>query len=60
MSAQTPMVLPHCDQHGQMEFQPHGTAEQAYCGIWYRCAHCTNTVLLPSAAIAKAVQGDGA
>lgn len=50
----TPMVLPACDQHGQMELQKPGTPEQAYCGIWYRCARCTNTVLLPSAAIGRA------
>ena len=50
----TPMVLPACDLHGQMEHQTPGTPEQAYCGVWYRCSHCTNTVLLPSAAITKA------
>lgn len=55
MSGQhTPMVLPACDQHGQMAHQPPGTPEQAWCGVWYRCQRCTNTVLLPSAAIAKA------
>ena len=49
-----PMVLPMCAQHGQMEHQKPGTAEQAYCGVWYRCGKCTNAVLLPSAALAKA------
>lgn len=55
MNAQyTPMVLPACEQHGQMELQTPGTPEQAHCGIWYRCTRCTNTALFPSAAIAKA------
>lgn len=43
------MTIPECAQHGQMHIQPAGTPEQAWCGVWYRCQHCTNTVLLPSA-----------
>ena len=51
----TPMVLPQCEQHGQMEIQPAGTPEQAWCGVWYRCTRCTNAALFPSAAL-KATQ----
>ena len=43
-----PMALPICEQHGQMEHQKPGTPEQEWCGVWYRCAKCTNTVLFPS------------
>lgn len=39
---------PMCAQHGQMAVQPAGTPEQVFCGVWYRCARCTNTVLLES------------
>jgi len=44
-----PMVLPVCTQHGQMVLQHHGTKEQEYCGIWYRCTRCGNSTLFPSA-----------
>lgn len=29
------------------------TAEQRWCGTWYDCAACTNSVLLPSAALTQ-------
>lgn len=48
-------VLPECPTHGQMELQQPGTPEQAWCGVWYRCRHCTTSVLLPSANIQPAL-----
>jgi hypothetical protein len=42
------MTQPACDKHGPMEKQSPGTQEQQWCGEWWRCQHCTNTVLIPS------------
>lgn len=43
-----PMPLPKCQEHGTMELQKPGTREQAFCGTWYRCTRCTNSVLFTS------------
>lgn len=51
----TPMVLPKCDQHGQMEHQKSGTKEQEWCGVWYRCTKCSTTTLFSSAALAQSL-----
>lgn len=41
--------LPVCPTHGeQMILQTPRTAEQEYCGTWYRCPQCENTVLYQS------------
>ena len=41
--------LPVCPTHGeQMILQTPGTYERAYCGTWYRCPQCANSVLIPS------------
>lgn len=42
------MELPQCPEHGQMELQKPGTREQEFCGTWYRCTRCTNSVLFTS------------
>jgi hypothetical protein len=46
MKTALPMELPKCAEHGSMELQPAGTQEQEFCGTWYRCSRCTNSVLL--------------
>jgi len=48
-----PMVLPSCEQHGQMELQSPGTPEQAYCGTWYRCTRCGSSKLFTSPALQR-------
>lgn len=45
---QSLMRLPECEQHGQMEFAPSGSPEQAFCGTWYRCSRCASSVLFSS------------
>lgn len=42
--------LPECYEHGQMLLRPkeHQTYEQAWCGTWYDCGKCCNSVLYPS------------
>jgi len=47
MSA-SPMELPRCPTHGQMDLRQPGTREQAWCGTWYECPRCTQSVLLTS------------
>lgn len=48
-SCTTLECLPVCPTHGeQMILQTPGTAEQEYCGTWYRCPQCANTVLYQS------------
>lgn len=42
------MKQPTCDKHGPMLRRPAGTPEQQWCGEWWQCQHCTNTVLVPS------------
>jgi hypothetical protein len=42
---------PTCRFHGTMELRdpPGGwTREQQWCGVWYDCADCLSSVLLPS------------
>jgi hypothetical protein len=51
MKTALPMELPKCAEHGSMELQPAGTQEQEFCGTWYRCSRCTNSVLLTSPAL---------
>jgi hypothetical protein len=43
-------VRPACPEHGPMSPRPPGTREQAFCGVWYRCAafRCQYTHLLCS------------
>lgn len=45
------MQLPTCLEHGVMELQKPGTREQEFCGTWYRCTRCTNSVLFTSPAL---------
>ena len=45
--------LPECPQHGAMQLQQAGTKEQAFCGTWYRCNHCTHSVLLTSSELVR-------
>ena len=41
--------LPKCPNHGEeMLLQNPGTEEQRFCGTWYQCPKCKNTVLFPS------------
>jgi len=42
------MDNPSCPNHGPMQKVPPGTAEQKWCGEWWRCDRCTNSVLKPS------------
>jgi hypothetical protein len=51
-----PMELPKCAEHGTMELQKPGTREQAFCGTWYRCTRCTNSVLLTSPQLAAQLE----
>ena len=39
---------PTCKEHGPMLNEPAGTKEQEYCGEWWRCQLCTNTILIQS------------
>src|SRR5574337_196169 len=42
------MGQPICPTHGLMQKAPPGTPEQKWCGEWWRCERCTNSVLIPS------------
>lgn len=48
---------PACKEHGVMKPQKAGTKEQQYCGDWYRCELCTNSVLIPSPEVAAMYAG---
>lgn len=45
-----PMELPRCTQGRQMVLRPTNkqTAEQLFCGVWYDCEHCKESVLFMS------------
>ena len=49
----TIMQLPKCEKHGQMKLQNPGTREQEYCGTWYRCTRCGDSVLLTSSELER-------
>lgn len=41
--------LPVCPAHGKtMVLRPAQTKEQDFCGTWYDCPQCANSVLIPS------------
>lgn len=51
MTATLPMELPKCHKHGvQMGLRPLAcqTPEQKFCGVWYDCPACTQSVLVES------------
>ena len=47
-----PMELPQCPtpDHGHMAIRPtqRQTPEQLWCGVWYDCERCSNSVLFSS------------
>lgn len=54
-----PMELPKCAEHKiQMILRPlsHQTPEQIFCGTWYDCPACTQTVLFQSAALLQQLE----
>jgi len=49
MTTSLPMELPKCSGHGiQMIARPPKTPEQRFCGAWYECPRCSETVLFVS------------
>ena len=41
--------LPKCPNHNEeMLWQNPATEEQRFCGTWYKCPKCGNSVLFPS------------
>lgn len=50
----TSLMVPPCSEHGvQMTLRPiaQQTAEQKFCGVWYDCPACTQSVLIKSKAL---------
>ncbi len=48
------IVLPRCSEHDvQMTLRPLAwqTKEQQFCGVWYDCPACTQSVLIKSKAL---------
>jgi len=52
---------PFCptEGHGQYVLKSPGTAEQAWCGTWYGCQRCHNSILLPSPALEASLAAQG-
>jgi hypothetical protein len=49
------LVVIRCPRHGPMVQRPLAvqTPEQKYCGVWWDCTLCTNSVLFPSEELRK-------
>lgn len=49
------MERPKWDKHGYMKPRPalSQSPEQQFCGVWYDCLHCGNSVLLQSPELMK-------
>lgn len=59
-----PMELPRCPTHSQfqMALRPaaHQTQEQRFCGVWYDCRACSQSVLFKSAELEEHLASFGA
>lgn len=52
------MSLPKCSTHGeQMILRERVTEDQNFCGTWYDCPKCENSVLFPSKELTSFLDG---